>query len=68
MIDVPGTSSKTATLKPLSVTTGITDGKNTEVLSGIEEGQEVVTGVVIKESAPPAGGTSSPFGGGGFRR
>ena len=68
MIEVPGTKSKTATLKPLTLTTGITDGTRTEVLSGLEEGMEVVTGIIAKESAAPAAGTSSPFGGGGFRR
>ena len=69
MIDTPGTSSKTATLKPVTLTTGITDGTRTEVLSGLEEGLEVVTGIVAKESpTAPVGGSSSPFGGGGFRR
>ena len=71
VIDVPGTKSKTATLRQLILTTGITDGTRTEVLSGTEEGVEVVTGIVARESAPAAaGGSSSPFsgGGGGFRR
>jgi hypothetical protein len=69
VIDVPGTKSKTATLKPVTLTTGITDGTRTEVISGLEEGMEVVTGLVAKESpVPAAGGSSSPFGGGGFRR
>lgn len=69
VIDVPGTKARTATLKPLTLTTGITDGTRTEVLTGLEEGQEVVTGVIARESAVPASGSSSPFsGGGGFRR
>lgn len=69
VIDQPGSKSKSPTLKALSLTTGITDGTRTEVISGIEEGQEVVTGIVAKD-APAAGpgGSSSPFGGGGFRR
>ena len=68
MIDAPGTKSKTATLKAMTLTTGITDGTRTEVLSGLEEGLEVVTGIIAKETAAPAAGSSSPFGGGGFRR
>lgn len=70
VIDVPGTKSKSATLKAVTLTTGITDGTRTEVLSGLEEGKEVVTGIVAKESPAAApGGSSSPFGGGGgFRR
>ncbi len=67
-IDVPGSPSKTATLKPLTLTTGITDGTRTEILTGVTEGQEVVTGIIAKESAPAPAGGSSPFGGGGFRR
>ncbi len=69
VIGVPGSKSKSATLKAVSLTTGITDGTRTEVLSGLEEGTEVVTGIVAKESpAAPAGG-SSPFGGSSsFRR
>ena len=39
--------------------TGITDGTRTEVLSGLEEGLEVVTGIVAKESpTAPAGGST----------
>ncbi len=69
VIDQPGSKSKSPTLKALSLTTGITDGTRTEVITGIEEGEEVVTGIVAKD-APAAGpgGSSSPFGGGGFRR
>ena len=69
VIDVPGTKSKTAILKPIALTTGITDGTRTEVLSGLEENVEVVTGIVAKEAPAAAAGGSSPFGGGGgFRR
>jgi HlyD family secretion protein len=67
VIDVPGTKDVTATLKPRPLTTGITDGTRTEVLSGLEEGLEVVTGIVPKASATLGAGSSSPFGG-GFRR
>jgi len=65
-IETPGTPSKSATLKAIPITIGITDGTRTEVLSGLSEGQEIVTGIVPSVVTPPTGG-SSPFGGGGFR-
>jgi HlyD family secretion protein len=68
VIDTPGSKTKSATLKALTLTTGITDGTRTEVLSGVEEGLEVVTGIIAKESPPAAAGGSSPFGGSSFRR
>lgn len=51
------------TVSPRTVTVGITDGINTEILSGIEEGTEVVTGVVASGGARPAGASTeaSPF-------
>ena len=49
-------------LQAVSVKTGITDGISTEVVSGLDEGAKVVTGVVATGvTAAPA----SPFGGGG---
>jgi HlyD family secretion protein len=42
-------------LKPVRVRLGITDGTNTELLNGeLQEGSEVVTGVVLPTSARPA--------------
>jgi HlyD family secretion protein len=38
---------KDAKLKPVEIKTGITDNINTEVLSGLQEGDEVVTGLAI---------------------
>lgn len=67
VIDVPGTKSKAATLKPIPVKTGITDGARTEILEGLTEGQEIVTGIIPAITAPPPAGGSSPFGGGGMR-
>lgn len=56
------------TLKPVTIKTGISDGTNTEVLEGLNEGDIVVTGVNLPASASPmrgpAGGGGSPFGGG----
>jgi HlyD family secretion protein len=53
-------------LRPATITTGITDGTNTEVIEGLKEGDVVVTGLVRPEPAgtamrSPGGG--SPFGG-----
>jgi HlyD family secretion protein len=58
------------TLKPVTIKTGISDGTDTEVLEGLNEGDVVVTGVNLPASAspmtgPPGGG--NPFGGGGRR-
>ena len=49
-------------LQAVPIKTGITDGISTEVLSGLDEGAKVVTGVMFTgaQTAAPA----SPFGGG----
>lgn len=52
--------------QPVQVKVGISDGVSTEVLEGLEEGLQVVTGMISTggaEAARPA----NPFGG-GFRR
>ena len=58
-------------LKPTTIKTGITDGSNSEVLEGLNEGDVIVTGVVSPEPASPTmgmgpGGGRGPFGGGGM--
>ena len=55
-----------AKLQAVQVKTGISDGISTEVLSGLDEGAQVVTGMVSTgtQAAKPA----NPFGGGGFPR
>jgi HlyD family secretion protein len=53
-------SGDAATVKAVQVRTGITDGINTEVLSGLNAGDQVV----IDETLPGARGDSNPFGGG----
>jgi len=53
----------TAKLQAAQIRTGITDGISTEVISGLDEGVQVVTGVVSAGS--PAATTSNPFRGGG---
>ena len=59
-----GKSSKPE-LKPVTIRTGITDGIQVEVLEGLTEGEQVVTGMIVQD-ASQAGGTpaSNPFGGG----
>ena len=58
---------KDAVLKPVQIKTGISDGISTEVLSGLDEGAQLVTGTVSTGTAISAA-ASNPFGGGGFPR
>ena len=58
--------------RPVRVTVGMTDGTNTEIVSGLQEGQQVVTGSTGgTATARPAGAgnnanrNTSPLGGGG---
>jgi HlyD family secretion protein len=54
----------TGQLKPVRVRLGISDGTNTELLDGdLEVGTELVTGVTLSETRPPAttGGARSPL-------
>jgi HlyD family secretion protein len=58
-------------LKPISIRTGITDGRFTQVISGeLKVGDELVVGVATSkvESAAPMGGQGGPGQGGGQRR
>ena len=55
-------------LKPVQIKVGITDGISTEVVDGLEEGVQVVTGVISGADASRSGQPSNPFGGGPFRR
>jgi len=52
----------------VSVKTGISDGSSTEILDGLKEGDIVIIGAILPQSAaaalPPGG--ASPFGGGGM--
>ncbi len=55
--------------KPVQIKVGISDGMTTEVVDGLEEGTQVVTGIITtgeSMAARPTG--ANPFGGGGFRR
>ena len=58
-------------LRPARVRLGITDGIETEVVSGLDENAVVVTGSAFPQAAElSGGGTRNPFGGGrrGFGR
>lgn len=54
-------------LRAVPVTLGITDGTYTEVLSGLAEGDAVVTGLALPGTGSSSSRSRSPFGG-GFRR
>jgi HlyD family secretion protein len=55
-------------LKPIKIQTGITDGVSTEVVEGLKEGDQVVTGpLTMQSSTSGMQRPSNPFGG-GFRR
>jgi HlyD family secretion protein len=57
-----------ASMKPklVKIKVGISDGISTEVVDGLEEGAQVVTGI-ISGAGSVAAGPNNPFGG-GFRR
>ena len=57
---------KNAKLQPTQIKTGISDGISTEVVSGLDEGAQVVTGMITASGAAPAP-AANPFGGGGRR-
>jgi len=54
-------------LTPVQIKVGISDGIYTEVLDGLKEGDQVVTGLSLPSDAM-GGPPSNPFGGRGFRR
>jgi HlyD family secretion protein len=56
---------KDAALKPVQIKTGISDGVFTEVLSGLDEGDLVVTGLAYGSTASAP--SANPFGGPRFR-
>ncbi|HEY1490429.1 MAG TPA: efflux RND transporter periplasmic adaptor subunit, partial [Verrucomicrobiae bacterium] len=56
---------KDAALKPVQIKTGISDGVFTEVLSGLDESDRVVTGLAYGNAASAP--SANPFGGPRFR-
>ena len=66
-------NSPTADAAPqaVRVRTGITDGSNTEIIGGLNEGNQVIVGLKFQQPTAVAstpGGQPSPFGGGGRGR
>jgi multidrug efflux pump subunit AcrA (membrane-fusion protein) len=59
---------KNGVLTPVTITTGLTDGQNTEALSGLNDGDEVVTGQIGGNipSSSSSGTNGSRLSGGGF--
>jgi HlyD family secretion protein len=57
---------KDAKLQAAQIKIGINDGISTEVVSGLDEGEQVVTGTF--STGTPATAAANPFGGGGFPR
>jgi HlyD family secretion protein len=53
--------------EPVQVKLGISDGITSEILSGLEEGQSVVTGIENPPAAPGALKSTNPISGGGPR-
>jgi len=53
-------------LTPVVITTGITNGTSTEVLSGLQAGDQVVTSATGGPFSNLSGSTGGGFGGGGF--
>ena len=61
---IPDPNAKEKKLEPVSVRLGISDGFSTEVLEGLNEGDTVLTGIVMPGAQPVAAGPSgmnNPF-------
>ena len=58
--ETSATGPEKTVLKPVMVKLGISDGTNTEVTEGLQEGEVVVVGTV--SAAPATGASPSPFG------
>lgn len=54
--------------KPVQVKLGITDGAATEVIEGLNEGDQLVTSATAGDAGSQSRPAANPFGGGGFRR
>ena len=72
VVDTEASAPGKPAVKAVSIRTGISDGSQTEVIEGLKEGEVVVTGLAVAETAPstagsmPRGGSplgGSPFGG-----
>jgi HlyD family secretion protein len=54
--------------EPVQVKVGISDGISTEVMEGLDEGAQIVTGMLSGGDSSRQSGAANPFGGGPFRR
>jgi HlyD family secretion protein len=54
--------------QPVTVKLGISDSIFTEVLDGLKEGDQVITGTTAPQAEATPSGASNPFSGGGRRR
>jgi HlyD family secretion protein len=52
----------------VQIKVGITDGISTEVMDGLQEGDQIVTGMLSGDNASRQNAPANPFGGGPFRR
>jgi HlyD family secretion protein len=59
---------KSAKPKPVQIKVGISDGVSTEVLDGLSEGDQVITGLETPSDQSSGARPPNPFGGGGFPR
>jgi HlyD family secretion protein len=66
---IPDPTAKVKKIEPVSVKLGISNGITTEVIEGLNEGDTVLTGVIMPGAQPilqgPAGAAQNPFQGGG---
>jgi HlyD family secretion protein len=62
---IPAGSLPGAKPEEVRVRIGITDGANTEILSGLNVGDVIITGLTSPTAPVSAAGGASPFGGGG---
>jgi hypothetical protein len=70
VVDAANSTAAKPMLKPVSIKVGIADNSFTEVVEGLSENDQVVTGLVspVTASGPQAPQGRSPFGGGFGRR
>lgn len=70
VVDAEASAPGKPAIKAVSVRTGISDGSNTEIVEGLKEGEVVVTGLAVAETAPSTAGSmpraGSPLGGSPF--
>src|SRR5215469_14412766 len=66
--NVDGKNANESKPKPVQIKVGISDGISTEVIDGLNEGEQIAVGIISGYTGSPTGAPANPFGGGGFRR